>query len=416
MPGANPDTVASLVTASLERQFGQIPALASMSSQSSFGFSQITLQFELDRDIDAAAQEDVQSAINSAAATLPRDLPLSADLHQDQSRRCADLTLMLHSQLKSIRDMSDLADTQISARSPRFRASAACWSKGGLKPAIRIQADIARLAANLSRWTICVSPSSPPTPMARKARSTARGSLHARRRRSAVFRTAVETLVVSWAAGRPLMLRDVAKVVDGLENSRSGRWRNNMNRRFVLDILRQPGSNIIATVERIRTLLPQLRRQLPDGVLLDIVVDRNETIRASIAEIQFTLATTIVLVVVVVLLFLRSLSATLVAAITLPLSIVATFAVMWAAGFSLNNLSLMALTIGTGFVVDDAIVMIENIVRKIEEGASPYAAAVAGAREIGLHHRRADSLAGRRLHPPAVHERHHRPDVPANSP
>jgi multidrug efflux pump len=383
LPGANPDTIASLVTASLERQFGQIPSLSTMSSQSAFGFSQITLQFDLDRDIDAAAQ-DVQSAINAAASTLPRNLPYPPVYAKVNPADTPIVTLTLRSQTSTLREMSDLADTQIAPRLSEVPGVGRVMVEGGVRPAIRIQADLARLAANhLSMDDLRLAIAGANFAGAKGSIDGSRQSYTLDANDQLLLASQYKNIVIQWSNGRPIILTDVAKVVEGLENSRVGGWYQG-EPAVVLDVVRQPGANIINTVELLKKELPQLRRLLPSGMSLDIVNDRTDTIRASIADVEFTLVIAIALVVMVVLLFLRNIRATIIAGISLPLSIVATFSTMWAAGFSLDNLSLMALTIGTGFVVDDAIVMIENIVRNIEKGKTPIQAALDGAREIGF--------------------------------
>ena len=383
LPGANPDTIASLVTASLERQFGQIPSLSTMSSQSAFGFSQITLQFDLDRDIDAAAQ-DVQSAINAAASTLPRNLPYPPVYAKVNPADTPIVTLTLRSQTSTLREMSDLADTQLAPRLSEVPGVGRVMVEGGVRPAIRIQADLARLSANhMSMDDLRLAIAGANVAGAKGSIDGARQSYTLDANDQLTLASQYRTIVVQWSNGRPIILSDVANVVDGLENSRVGGWYNG-EPAVVLDVVRQPGANIINTVELLKGELPKLRRLLPAGMSLDIVNDRTDTIRASISDVEVTLVIAIALVVMVVLLFLRNIRATIIAGISLPLSIVATFATMWAAGFSLDNLSLMALTIGTGFVVDDAIVMIENIVRNIEKGKTPTQAALDGAREIGF--------------------------------
>jgi multidrug efflux pump len=383
LPGANPDTIASLVTASLERQFGQIPSLTSMSSQSSFGLSQITLQFDLDRDIDAAAQ-DVQAAINSAASTLPRDLPYPPVYAKVNPADTPVMTLTLRSKTATLRDLSDLADTLIAPQIAQISGVGRVSVQGGVRPAIRIEADLARLAANR------IGMEDLRQAVAAANNAGAKGSLEGQRQSytldandQILHAKQYETIIVAWRNKAPVMLRDVAEVKDGLENARVGGWYNG-EQSIVLDVMRQPGANIIGTVERVKETLPKLRGELPAGMSLDIVNDRTDTIRASIHEVQLTLIIAAGLVVAVVLMFLRSWQATLIAGVSLPLSIVATFFVMWAMGFSLDNLSLMALTIGTGFIVDDAIVMIENVFRNIEAGKPPRQAALDGAREIGF--------------------------------
>ncbi|MBI1868937.1 MAG: efflux RND transporter permease subunit [Methylocystis sp.] len=383
LPGANPDTIASLVTASLERQFGQIPSLSTMSSQSSFGLSQITLQFELDRDIDAAAQ-DVQSAINSAAATLPRNLPYPPVYAKVNPADTPIVTLTLRSKTASLREMSDLADTLIAPRLSEVPGVGHVAVEGGIRPAVRIQADLARLAANrIGMEDLRFAIAAANVAGAKGSLDGAQQSYTLDANDQILASRQYETIVIAYRNGAPVLLRDVATVVDGLENSRVGGWYRG-EPAVILDVLRQPGANIINTVELLQKELPNVRRILPRGMSLDVVNDRTTTIRASIADVEFTLLVASTLVVLVVLLFLRSSRATIIAGVSLPLSIVATFAVMWLAGFSLDNLSLMALTIGAGFVVDDAIVMIENIVRNIEAGKAPAQAALDGAREIGF--------------------------------
>lgn len=383
LPGANPETIASLVTGSLERQFGQVPSLTSMSSQSSFGLSQITLQFALDRDIDAAAQ-DVQSAINAAASTLPRNLPYPPVYAKVNPADTPILTLVLRSKTATLRQLSDYADTLIAPRLSQVSGVGRVAVQGGVRPAVRIEADLARLAANrlgLEDLRLAVAAANI---------AGAKGALEGQRQsytldaNDQIFDARqYESIVVVWRNKAPVMVRDVARVVEGLENSRVGGWYNG-EQSVVLDVLRQPGANIINTAELARTEISRLRASLPAGLTLDVVSDRTDTIRASIAEVEHTLVIAAGLVVLVVLMFLRSWRATLIAGVSLPLSIIATFAVMWLAGFSLDNLSLMALTIGTGFIVDDAIVMIENIVRNIEDGKTPLQAALDGSREISF--------------------------------
>ncbi|MCW6509733.1 efflux RND transporter permease subunit [Lichenifustis flavocetrariae] len=383
LPGANPDTISSLVTASLERQFGQIPSLATMSSQSSFGLSQITLQFELGRDIDAAAQ-DVQSAINAAASTLPKNLPYPPTYSKVNPADTPILTLALTSDTVALRSLSDVADTLLGPRLSQVTGVGHVAVEGNIRPAIRIQADLTRLAA----YGIAIEDLRNAIVAANVAGS--KGSLDGKQQAYTIEANdqiqaadIYKTIVVAYRNNAPVLLRDVADVLDGLENARVAGWYKG-HPAVIIDVQRQPGANVVETVDRLKREIPKLKGSLSAGVDLQIVHDSTETIRASIADVQFTLVLSAALVVLVVLLFLRTLRATIIAGVALPLSIVATFGVMWFAGFSLNNLSLMALTISTGFVVDDAIVMIENIVRKIEEGETPLQAALSGAREIGF--------------------------------
>ena len=382
-PGANPDTMAALITAPLERQFGQIPSLSSMSSQSAFGLSQITLQFDLDRDIDAAAQ-DVQSAINAAASTLPRALPYPPVYSKINPADQPIITLALTSTRVPLRGLSDLADTLLAPRLSEVSGVGRVSIEGGIRPAVRIQIDLARLASyklGLEEVRSTIANANVAAPKGALDGRFQAYTLAANDQINAA--KAYETIVVANRNGANILLRDLAEVTEGLENSRvAGSFQNEPA--VILDIRRQPGANIVATADLIHQTLPRLKRLLPAGVDLQIVHDRTDTIRASIHDVELTLALSIVLVVLVVLLFLHSMRAMVIAGITLPLSIIATFGIMWLAGFSLDNLSLMALTIGTGFIVDDAIVMIENIARHIEDGETPFDAALRGAREIGF--------------------------------
>jgi multidrug efflux pump len=383
LPGANPDTMTALVTAPLERQFGQIPALALMTSSSSFGISQITLQFELTREIDAAAQ-DVQAAINAAGSTLPRNLPYPPTYSKVNPADAPIITLALTSETIALRQLSDLADTLMAQRLSEVSGVGRVSVQGGIRPAVRIQADLARLAAyNLSMEDVRLAIVGANVAGPKGALDGAQQSYSIAANDQLSSAEGYKDVTIAYRNGAPVLLSDIAQVVDGLENTKVAGWYDGVPA-VVIDIQRQPGANVIQTVERIRAELPRLQRAIPTGVNLAIVHDRTTTIRASIRDVQFTLVLSTVLVVLVVLMFLRTIRATIIAGVALPLSLIATFGVMWFCGFSLDNLSLMALTIGTGFVVDDAIVMIENIVRHIEEGEKPFDAALRGAREIGF--------------------------------
>ncbi|MGB7777328.1 MAG: efflux RND transporter permease subunit, partial [Pseudolabrys sp.] len=383
LPGANPDTIAALVTAPLERQFGQIPALQTMTSSSSFGISQVTLQFDLNRDIDAAAQ-DVQSAINAAASTLPRNLPYPPLYAKVNPADSPIITLALTSRSIDLRALSDMADTIMAPRLSEVTGVGHVSVQGGIRPAIRIQADLSRLAAYgiaLEDVRTAIVGANVAGPKGSLDGAHQSYTISANDQITAA--TTYRDIVVAFRNGAPVKISDFADVVDGLENTKVGAWYRGQPA-IVLDVQRQPGANVIETVQRVRTELPRLRRAMPAGADLTIVNDRTTTIRASIHDVQFTLVLSIALVVLVVLIFLRTIRATIIAGVALPLSLIATFGVMWFCGFSLDNLSLMALTIGTGFVVDDAIVMIENIVRHMENGEGPLQAALRGAREIGF--------------------------------
>jgi multidrug efflux pump len=383
LPGANAETIASLVTAPLERQFGQIPALSTMTSSSSYGISQITLQFDLNRDIDGAAQ-DLQSAINAAGSTLPRNLPYPPTYSKVNPADAPVMTLALTSPTIAVRQMSDLADTMIAQRLSEVTGVGHVSVQGGLKPAIRIQADLSRMASygialeDLRTAIVSANVAGP-----KGALDGAQQSYTIAANDQIANVQTYRALIVAYRNGAPIILSDVANVVDGLENAKVGGWYEGAPA-VIIDIQRQPGANVIDTVRRIGRELPRLQRAMPKGISLTVVQDRTATIRASVRDVQFTLLLSVFLVVMVVFMFLRTLRATIIAGVALPLSLVATFGVMWFLGFSLDNLSLMALTIGTGFVVDDAIVMIENIVRHIEDGEEPFDAAMRGAKEIGF--------------------------------
>jgi len=383
LPGASPETVAVQITASLERQLAQIAGLAEVISVSGPGVSRITLQFNLGRDIDDAAQ-DVQAAINAARGTLPQNLPYPPVYAKVNPADPPILTLALTSETLPIHRLSDAADTLLAQRLSQVTGVGRVAVQGNMRPAIRIQADPRRLAAyGLSlediRGAVVGANLAGP-----------KGSLDGARQASSVMANDQITtadgfaqIIVAWRDRAPVRIADVGAVVDGLENTLNAAWFNGQ-RAVLLDVQRQPGANIVATVDRVREQLASLQGALPAGITLTVVADRTETIRASVDEVQFTLVLAVALVVAVIFLFLRTGRATLIPAVALPLSIVGTFGIMALCGFSLDNLSLMALVIATGFVVDDAIVMIENIVRLIEEGEHPLTAAFKGSAQIGF--------------------------------
>src|SRR6267154_754347 len=373
LPGASPDVIASLITAPLERQLGQIPSLSSMTSTSSFGVSQISLQFDLNRDIDGATQ-DVQAAINAAAGILPRTLPYPPTYAKVNPADAPVMTLALTSETISLRAMSDLADTILAQRLSQLTGVGRVAVLGGLKPAVRVQADLARLAA------YGISMEDLRNAIAGANVSGPKGSLDGAQQS---YTIAANDQIAAAEAYKPVTIGDVAIIIDGLENDRTGGWYQGTPA-VIIDVQRQPGANVIDVVRQIRDEIPKVQRTIPAGVNLNIVSDRTVTIRASVRDVQFTLILSVVLVTLVVLLFLRSLRATLIAVVALPLSLITSFGIMYFSGFSLDNLSLMALTIGTGFVVDDAIVMIENIVRHMEGGESVMDASLRGASEIGF--------------------------------
>ena len=383
LPGASSDTMAALVTAPLERQLGQIPALATMTSTSSFGLSQITLQFDLDRNIDAASQ-DVQSAINAAGSTLPKNLPYPPTYAKVNPADQPIVILALTSDTAPLTRVSDLADTLLAQRLSEVTGVGHVSVEGGIRPAVRIQADISRLAAyglGLEDLRTAIANANVAEPTGSLDGANQAFTIATNDQLSAD--DAYRSVVVAYRNGAPVLLRDVAQIVDDVENSKVAGWYRGKPA-IVIDVQRQPGANIVDTVGRVLAELPRLQDAIPAGVRLSVVSDRTGTIRASIRDVQFTLVLSVILVVLVVFLFLRTVRATIIAGVALPLSLIATFGVMKLCGYSLDNLSLMALTIGTGFVVDDAIVMIENIVRHLEGGKSPLEAALLGAKQIGF--------------------------------
>lgn len=383
LPGASAATMASLVTAPLERQFGQTPALEDMTSTSTFGVSQITLRFALGRPIDGAAQ-DVQAAINAANASLPRNLPHPPTYAKVNPADAPIMTLALSSTTAPPRQLADLADTLVSQRLAEIAGVGRVAVQGGSRPAIRIEADLSALGAkglgleDVRQAIAAANVSSP------------KGSLDGPTQAHAITANDQIADVADYAriaiptrSGATVMLRDVAAITEGVENERMGAW---LNRKpaILLDVQKHPEANVVATVDAVHQQIPRIRALLPADVALDVVVDRTGVIRASVHEVQLTLVLSVGLVIMVVLLFLRTWSATLIAGVTLPLSLVGTFAVMWLMGFSLDNLSLMALTVSAGFVVDDVIVMVENIARRRELGEDAMTAARNGASEIGF--------------------------------
>jgi multidrug efflux pump len=388
LPGAAPDTVSTLITASLERQFGQIQGLQAMTSQSSEGTSQITLQFDLNRNIDSAAQ-DVQAAINAAAGTLPTTLPYPPVYAKVNPADAPILTLALTSDSVPIDRVSDAADTLLQPKLSEIEGVGKVTVQGGLRPAVRVRVDPARLAAyGLAMEDVRSAVAAANQNGAKGGFDGPRQAFSLGANDQLVSADAYTDLVIAWRNNAPVRLSAVGEVVPGVENDRVAAWFIDADHisqpAAVLDIQRQPGANIVQTVERLKAALPALERAIPAGIHLTIVTDRTETIRASVRDVQITLIVSVILVVAVIFVFLRSARATFIPAVALPLSLIATFGVMALLGYGLDNLSLMALTVATGFVVDDAIVMIENVVRYIEAGLPPLEAAYRGARQIGF--------------------------------
>ena len=382
-PGANPDVMASSVTAPLERQFGQVPGLTQMTSSSSFGSSVITLQFGLDQNIDVEEQQ-VQAAINAAQTYLPSDLPNPPIYSKVNPADAPILTLAMTSQSLPLSKVEDLADTALAQKISQVTGVGLVSISGGQKPAVRVQVNPTALAAyGLSLEDVRTALAAANVDQAKGTLDGPRQSFTIGANDQLLFGDQYRPIVIAYRNGSPVRLSDVAKVSDGVENVMQAAWMNE-DPAVIVNIQRQPGANIISVVDRIKKLLPQLQAGLPAAVNVSILIDRTATIRASVKDVQFELMLTVALVVMVIFLFLRNLPATAIPSVTVPLSIVGTFGVMYLLGYSLNNLTLMALTISTGFVVDDAIVMIENISRFLEEGDSPLDAALKGAGQIGF--------------------------------
>ena len=382
-PGASPQVMGSAVTVPLERQFGQMPGLAQMSSSSSGGASVITLRFALELSMDVAEQQ-VQAAINAASNLLPNDLPTPPLYNKVNPADTPVLTLAITSEHVPLPRVHDLVDTRMAQKLAQVSGVGLVSLAGGQRPALRIRVNPQALASygmTLSDVRQLVNAANVNQPKGNFDGPTKVSMLDANDQLKSPQDYA--ELILGYQDGATLRLRDVAQIIDGAENQRLAAWAK-QNRAVLLNIQRQPGANVIEVVERVQALLPQLQASLPGGLQVTVLTDRTQTIRAAVRDVQHELLLAIALVVMVTFVFLRRLSATLIPSIVVPLSLVATFAVMHLAGFSLNNLTLMALTIATGFVVDDAIVMLENITRYLEQGETPLNAALKGARQIGF--------------------------------
>jgi multidrug efflux pump len=382
-PGASPDVVATTVTAPLERQFGQLQGLSQMTSSSSGGTSVVVLQFNLALNIDIA-EEEVQSAINASQSFLPANLPSPPIYSKTNPADAPVLTLAITSSQIPLSQVEDLVDTRLAPKISQLSGVGLVSISGGQKPAVRIQANPAALSSygiNLEDLRTAVTQASV---------NAAKGNFDGPRQDyqidandQLVTSADYRKVVVAYRNGGPVMLTDVAKIVDGVENTTQAAWMNKTPA-VIVNVQRQPGGNTISVVKRIKALLPQLEANLPKGIDVTILTDLTTPIQASVSDVEFELMLTIALVVLVIFLFLRNLYATIIPSVAVPLSLVGTFAAMYALGYSLDNLSLMALTISTGFVVDDAIVMVENISRYIEAGEPPMQAALKGAEQIGF--------------------------------
>ena len=382
-PGAGPETMSTLVTAPLERQLGQINGITTMQSSSAVGSSEITLQFDLTRSIDGASQ-DVQAAINAAQGILPSGLPYPPSYNRVNPADAPILSLAVTSDTVPVDQVADAADTLLQPKLSQIDGVGRVVVQGGLKPAIRVQLDPARLASyGLSMEDVRTAINAGNVNGAKGSFNGPHVSYAVGTNDQLVTPEAYRDLILTWRAGAAVRLSDVGTVTHGVENDRVAAWYKG-HPAVLLDVQRQPGANIVETVNAVREELPELTRALPPGLTLDIAADRTQTIRASVADVQGTLLLAMLLVVGVIYLFLRNWRATLIPAVALPLSLIGTFGVMDWLGYGLDNLSLMALTVGSGFVVDDAIVMIENVVRYIEAGVPPLEAAYRGAGQIGF--------------------------------
>ena len=382
-PGAAPDVMASSVTAPLERQFGQVPGLNQMTSTSSFGSSLITLQFELDQNIDVEEQQ-VQAAINAGTTYLPRDLPNPPIYSKVNPADAPILTMALTSDSLPLSRIEDLAETALAQKISQLPGVGLVSISGGQKPAVRVQANPTALASyQLSLEDVRSALGTANVDQAKGVIDGPRQSFTIGANDQLLSSQQYNSVIIAYRNGAPVRLSDIANAVDSAENVKQAAWVNTTPA-VLLNIQRQPGANIISVADRVKKVLPQLQASLPAAVKVQILIDRTQTIRASVADVQFELMLTVFLVVMVMFLFLRNLSATIIPSVAVPLSLVGTFGVMYLLGYSLNNLTLMALTISTGFVVDDAIVMIENIARYLEAGESPLQAALKGAGQIGF--------------------------------
>ncbi|HWT18271.1 MAG TPA: efflux RND transporter permease subunit, partial [Variovorax sp.] len=391
-PGASPEVMTSSVTAPLERQFGQMPSLNQMSSQSSAGASVITLQFSLDLPLDIAEQE-VQAAINAAGNLLPADLPSPPIYAKVNPADAPILTLAVSSETMPLTEVQNLVNTRLAQKISQVGGVGLVSLSGGQRPAVRIQADTNALASvgiGLDTLRSAISAANA---------NSAKGSFDGPRRAytinandQLVTADDYKNLIVAWKNGAPVRMTDVARVVDGAENTQLGAWaalragerEPVLYPAIILNVQRQPGANVIGTVDAIKKQLPELQASLPGSLKVEVLSDRTTGIRASVSHVQLELGLAVVMVVLVIFFFLHSVRATVIASLAVPISLVGTCGLMYLLGYSLNNLSLMALTIATGFVVDDAIVMIENIARYLEEGAPPFKAALKGATQIGF--------------------------------
>ena len=411
LPGGSPETMASSVAQPLERQLAQIPGVAQLTSTSSLGSTAVTIQFDLNRNIDGAAN-DVLAAINAAGGQLPKNLPTPPTYRKVNPANSPILLLSAVSDTLPLTDVSDAVDAQLAQQISQISGVAQVTIGGQQKPAVRVQIDPAKLVAkglSLEDVRNVISITTVDSP---------KGNIDGETRSFTIYANDQlpeskdwNDVIVAYRNGGPLRIRDIGEAVTGPEDAKQAAWANGKRGVFLV-VYKQPGANVIDTVDKIKAQLPRLVAAIPPAIHIGILSDRTQTIRAAVDDVQFTLLLTIALVVMVIFIFLRSVWATIIPSVTVPLALLGACALMWVFGYSLDNLSLMALTISVGFVVDDAIVVLENITRYIEEGEKPMAAAFKGAGEIGFTILLDQYFAGRGVDSAASHGRHHRAAVP----
>ena len=383
LPGASPEIMASSVAQPLERQFAQIPGVAQTTSTSGLGLTTVVVQFDLDRNIDAAAN-DIQSAINAASGQLPRNLPSPPTYRKVNPADAPIMIMSVVSDAMTLTDVDDNADTKLAQQISQISGVGQVSIGGEQKPAVRVQIDPAKLyAKGLTLEDVR-------TPLSITTVNSPKGSVDGEKRSFTIYANDQlinaddwNDVIIAYRNGAPLRVRDIGQAVAGPEDAKNAAWANGKRGVFLV-VFKQPGANVIDTVDKIKEALPRLRAAMPAALHVDILSDRTQTIRSSVKDVEFTLLLTIALVVGVIFVFLRSMWATIIPSVTVPLALLGACALMYLMGYSLDNLSLMALTISVGFVVDDAIVVLENIVRHIEDGMAPYEAALKGAGEIGF--------------------------------
>lgn len=411
LPGGSPETMAASVAQPLERQLAQIPGISQMTSTSSLGSTAVTIQFDLNRNIDGAAN-DVQGAINAASGQLPKNLPTPPTYRKVNPADAPVMLLSATSDTLPLVQVSDAIDVDLGQQISQISGVAQVFIGGQQKPAIRVQVDPAKLVAKgLSLEDIR-------NQIALTTTDSPKGNIDGQQRAYTIYANdqlldpkAWNDVIIAYRNGAPLRIRDIGKAISGPEDMKQAAWADGKRGVFLV-IFKQPGANVIDTVDKIKAQLPRLIAAIPPAIKIKVISDRTLTIRAAVQDVQLTLLITIMLVIMVIFIFLRSAWATIIPSVTVPLALLGACSLMWVFGYTLDNLSLMALTIAVGFVVDDAIVMLENITRYIEQGEKPMAAAFRGASEIGFYDRIDQYFAGGCLDSAAAHGRNHRAIVP----